>query len=1087
MKITAAGFLILVMFATSYAQSLETIIQHGHELEVVSVTVSPDSNLVATGSIDKTIKLWDLTSAREVRTFFGHQKSVRAIDFSKDGKLIASCGNDVMAKIWDVYTGKEIYSVKFKDDFLTDIAFSPDQQYVIVTGNHINPTDSAHIISVSQKKVVKSIGIDADQNRGSYVTFSPDGKMFALGETNHTAVFYQTGTWKELFRIKNKDESFNCGSCLCRVAFGSDNKSFFIASNNGPVRKYNLSSKQMTVQFVEKLELGGEFTIDVSRDNKKLLLTNEKDITIWDTDSGKELYKIEPVPKDIGINQTVFTLDGKRIITSCNDNTGIVWDLKFNKAVNVLKGFVNLTDKDSHLFSTTDHNEWHSYQVVRFKDKVKISQDGKRIFSKAGKGIEEWDIASGKTLTEFKGHTKELICFDLSSDNKLMITGGGDGQLFVWNTETGLSTKSIQVVAPSSGYSRPMIVDVALNKDATRVLTTSWWDRKMKIYDLASNEITSQFNFGNDEDVPDNCIWSNNENYIFASQGSLLRMWEIDSRKVAREFVGHFDYISSIRLSPDNTKLVSTSWDGSTCIWDISTGLLIARFKGFGPIHSGIFSDDGRLVYSAGADRIVREWDIATSKLIRTFEGHKAEISSLTLGKENTLISHSVDGSTKFWDLKTGKEFFDHISLTENDWLVKTTDGYFNCTDNARQFIHFVDGVKTYSIDQFFNEFYRPDLLPKLFNERGSGRSMDNIQGKLKSAPPPGVKVALLQKSDPTKAEVHVKITDTGGGVVSISLFHNGKNIPVNFTELKLPSGTGQRTEYIQEITLIGGSNTISVSATNKENIESELSSVDFISEESSKSSTCYVLAVGINKYKNSKMELNYARPDAESFSTVIAAEGSLFEKVELHQIYDTDASRENILKELDAIAAVARQEDVFVFYYAGHGSMVENQFFFIPAESTRLYDQGSLRKEAIEASIIQDKLKNIKVLKQLIIMDACQSGGSVELLATRGASEEKAIAQLSRSAGIHVMASANSAQFAAEFTSLGHGAFTYLLIKGLKGEADGAPKDGKVTIYELKSYLDDQVPELTKKLKGKSQYPYTFSRGQDFPIAIID
>jgi uncharacterized caspase-like protein len=117
--------------------------------------------------------------------------------------------------------------------------------------------------------------------------------------------------------------------------------------------------------------------------------------------------------------------------------------------------------------------------------------------------------------------------------------------------------------------------------------------------------------------------------------------------------------------------------------------------------------------------------------------------------------------------------------------------------------------------------------------------------------------------------------------------------------------------------------------------------------------------------------------------------------------------------------------------------------------------------------------------------MDACQSGGSVELLATRGASEEKAIAQLSRSAGIHVMASAGSEQFATEFAELGHGLFTYVLMRALQGEADGAPKDGKVTIYELKSYIDDQVPEMTRKLKGKPQYPYTFSRGQDFPVVI--
>ena len=231
-------------------------------------------------------------------------------------------------------------------------------------------------------------------------------------------------------------------------------------------------------------------------------------------------------------------------------------------------------------------------------------------------------------------------------------------------------------------------------------------------------------------------------------------------------------------------------------------------------------------------------------------------------------------------------------------------------------------------------------------------------------------------------------------------------------------------------------------------------------------------------------MTLNYAKPDAESFGKAVDAKG-LFKSVELHSLYDGEASRSNILKKLDELSSQIHQEDVFIFYYAGHGSMVDDQFFFIPSESARLYDLSSLKKEAIEAGVLQEKFKNIKALKQLIIMDACQSGGSVEILANRGAAEEKAIAQLSRSAGIHVMASAGSEQFAAEFAELGHGIFTYLLIKGLEGEADGAPKDGKVTIYELKSFLDDQVPELTRKLKGKPQYPYTFSRGQDFPVVI--
>jgi uncharacterized caspase-like protein len=212
-----------------------------------------------------------------------------------------------------------------------------------------------------------------------------------------------------------------------------------------------------------------------------------------------------------------------------------------------------------------------------------------------------------------------------------------------------------------------------------------------------------------------------------------------------------------------------------------------------------------------------------------------------------------------------------------------------------------------------------------------------------------------------------------------------------------------------------------------------------------------------------------------------------LYKDIELISLYDDQATRQNILSKLDELGDKIHQEDVFIFYYAGHGSMVDNKFYFIPTESLRLYDEGALNKEAIEAGLLQEKFKNLKALKQLIIMDACQSGGSVELLAARGANEEKAIAQLSRSAGIHVMASAGSEQFATEFKELGHGLFTYVLINALRGDADGAPKDGKVTIYELKSYIDDQVPEMTRKMKGNPQYPYTFSRGQDFPIIIKD
>ena len=164
---------------------------------------------------------------------------------------------------------------------------------------------------------------------------------------------------------------------------------------------------------------------------------------------------------------------------------------------------------------------------------------------------------------------------------------------------------------------------------------------------------------------------------------------------------------------------------------------------------------------------------------------------------------------------------------------------------------------------------------------------------------------------------------------------------------------------------------------------------------------------------------------------------------------------------------------------------MVNDNFYFIPTNSVRLYEEESLKRTAIYAGELTNYFKNIRALKQVILIDACHSGGSTALLATRGAGEEKALAQLSRSAGVHVMAAAGSDQTATEYTQLGHGLFTYLVMEALKGKADGAPADNKVTVYELKSFIDDQVPEYSLRFRNVPQYPNTFSLGHDFPIVL--
>ncbi len=1067
-------FLLTASF--TFSQSLETVIQKGHELAVLTVMVSPDSNYVATGSRDKSAKLWEVSTGREVRSFLGHSASVICMDFSKEGKYLLTGNGDATAKIWEVATGKEIFSVKPDDERVTDVAFDPKGKFFVTVGFG----RKARVWDFSTKKKIAEMDADGYAGSGGLINLalSPNGEWMAIGEDGYTAKVYRTKDWKKVHTFNFSSLHSSCGGCFTDVSFTPDSRYLIKASNNDAVAKYDLSNGKLVTTYLKKSD--GFKSIALSRDGKQLVLCAEKYFTIYNADKGDSLKTITP-NLEAELNHAAFTADGKRVLIACDNNAVVIYDIAKGKKVGELTGFLNQRDKGGITYDPNSYWVSSIAKYLRFKNNLLLSQDNKTLLKgKFGTKLKRWDIATGKTEMEYVGHEKAALCYQYSRDGKTLISGGGDGAIIIWNASTGDTIRTIKA------YREP-VFDMSFSNDETKIVSTSW-EGVMKIHEVATGKRLELFNL--EKGAAYLSIFSRNDLYIITAnlpKGG-LQMREIDSKEVIREFVGHSEVVSAIQLTKDGKKLLSASWDGSIRLWDIATGLMDRKLIGHqGGVYAAIFNNAEKNIFSGGADRVIRMWDVSTGKVVKTFSGHQGEVTSLQLtSDEKMLISHSLDGSTKFWDLNSGKEFFEHIHFGEKDWMVKSPEGYFNGTQDARKFIHFVDGVKTYSVDQFFNEFNRPDLLPKIFQNRGGDDGYKGIQGKLQKSPPPTVKLAAVLSTESGKADVYVKIQDNGAGVDQFKLFHNGKSVSVDRSLLKLPNGKDQSTTYRQTIPLVGGTNTFSAVATNKDKIESDPNPVDLFSETTGKTSKCFLLAVGINQYKNPRLTLNYAKPDAESFEKMIGEKGNaLYKNLEVHTLYDGEATRNAILSKLDELAAKVSQEDVFIFYYAGHGSMVDDRFFFIPSESLRLYDLSSLQREAIEGSVIQEKFKNIHALKQLIVMDACQSGGSVELLATRGAAEEKAIAQLSRSAGIHVMASAGSDQFATEFAELGHGLFTYLLIKALKGDADGSPKDGKVTIYELKSYLDDQVPEMTRKLKGKPQYPYTFSRGQDFPLVI--
>ena len=295
-------------------------------------------------------------------------------------------------------------------------------------------------------------------------------------------------------------------------------------------------------------------------------------------------------------------------------------------------------------------------------------------------------------------------------------------------------------------------------------------------------------------------------------------------------------------------------------------------------------------------------------------------------------------------------------------------------------------------------------------------------------------------------------------------------------------------------VVLAPGTNDFMACALSADRIESPSAFVTVVRRAPTPQFTLHLLAVGINRYLNSRYNLNYGRPDAEAFVRLLTQHGrGIYRAIRTYEVHDADATRANVAARLADVADSASEDDVFVFYYAGHGVMSEGSpavppdFYLAFHDVTQLYGRDELlRERGLSAGELKEWCTRIPAQKQLLILDACQAGGAVDTFAFRGAAEQKAIAQLARSVGIIVLASSGTEQFASEFEELGHGGFTYALLEGMQGHADGGRRpDGKITVKELEAYIGDKVPEITRRFRGTPQFPNSYARGNDFPLVV--
>ena len=526
---------------------------------------------------------------------------------------------------------------------------------------------------------------------------------------------------------------------------------------------------------------------------------------------------------------------------------------------------------------------------------------------------------------------------------------------------------------------------------------------------------------------------------------------------------------------------------------------------------------DDRLAIADNGDNSFRLMSNRSSGRGLRFAGHRAPINAGAVSETVPwLASGSSDGTVRLWDTNAGREVGQFVEFGNGEWIVITKEGYYNSSARGHEYLKIRRGNKVYGIDQFYDVFYRPDIVwAKLKGEDITGLVTLTVEEAIKN-PPPMVKFLPVpsETGDP-RMKVCYQVESTGGGIGEVRLFQNGKLIKsdgfyrdvaaqgksatiklasvnsravyqemrsLTIKEKQSPGAVVERAkgdsfDECVEMETIAGENEISLTAFNAPNtVQSVMGTIRFNSTRSPDVPHLYILAVGIDRYRDSANNLKYAAKDAKDFITQMAGKArTIYKQSDIHltSLVNDQAGKQNILAAIEKLALQVKHGDSFIFFDASHGLLLQNQYYIV----TSSFD-GRLDKNVslISSNEIVEMSKKIKALSQLYIFDTCHAGGVDNIVS--GLYDAR-MSVLAKKMGLHIYASAGSVQTALDGYQ-GNGLYTHTLLAGLKnGTAVDKDKSGGVTVKSLGIYSRDMTTEISSKL-GHPQTPVIINFGKD-------
>ena len=649
-----------------------------HDGQLASLVFSPDAAILA-GFAHGGIILWDARTGRQLRRLkvgASHWLAIdRLIDFSPDGKTLAAVFDAKRIIFWDVATGKE---------------------------------KSSLALPKTEDVVDKFADIRA-------VRFSPDGNFFVIAQRKAAHVIeLSSNRW--LQRLEGH---------IGGVTFGNDSKSFLIQMIDLDARAGELQCRDVRTGeifwkqplpcpfvYVQQVgqELVRESVIAVSADNKIVAAAGTDWIVLLDAVDGKLRTRIE---RKMGqVKNLAFTPDSRTLVSGSESDGNVhIWDAVTGK----------------------QRRELGSPQgTLEF---MALAPDGKTIAAGTEFNvIRIFDLHTGKEFfTERQGHDASVNSIGYSRDGKLLVTGGDNEQIWIWDTASSRpirsfrGTSALQVALTPDGRRLAVLSpgrlsrrNVVREKQRVRVRdTTSGEDifclpardahgAAMALSPHGKMVVTAG---GSASDINGSLdIWEASsgrqlrgltltdlrpESVAFHPNGTMvavagqsnhapIRIVNLDRGEEVLT-VGRGAWVRCIAFAPDGRSLVAGDFHQPVRLWEMATGEEIFSLDTDTQtiVNAVAVSPDGRFIAAAGdaswhesgqrSASIIQLWDLATGEKIHSFQGHESATYSLAFSPDGSRLASGLrNGTVLLWEVPHARSLLQPIRANQGPKELET-------------------------------------------------------------------------------------------------------------------------------------------------------------------------------------------------------------------------------------------------------------------------------------------------------------------------------------------------------------------------------------------------------------------------------